>query len=294
MEPTMPRPRTWTDDDLVEAIATASTMADVVRTLRLRRGGAAYVTVRTRMEQLGLELPVVAPSTDARPRTGWTDEDLRSAVAHAESLRGVFVRLGLAVGGSQWLVLRARILDLGLETRHWARPLVPGGRTVEPGTFRDHVASVDLRAIVVPGQSRAALIRRLGYQPTSTTYRHLRTALAAQGVPDTLFAPAHASIAGHTRSPRPLDELLVEESPFTNTTELKRRLVENGWLPYRCDECGIDEWRGHRIGLHLDHVNGIRNDRRLVNLRLLCPNCHSQTETYAGRNKGRYGPRHRA
>ena len=52
-------------------------------------------------------------------------------------------------------------------------------------------------------------------------------------------------------------------------------------------ECGISEWLGNPLALQLDHINGVNNDHRLTNLRFLCPNCHSQTDTYAGKNMGR-------
>jgi len=59
-------------------------------------------------------------------------------------------------------------------------------------------------------------------------------------------------------------------------------------LPFRCAECdNVGEWRGRPLTLQLDHVNGIYNDNRLENLRWLCPNCHSQTETFAGRGSVR-------
>lgn len=51
-------------------------------------------------------------------------------------------------------------------------------------------------------------------------------------------------------------------------------------LPYRCNKCQLSEWLDADIILHLDHINGTNNDNRLENLRWLCPNCHSQTETY--------------
>ena len=54
-------------------------------------------------------------------------------------------------------------------------------------------------------------------------------------------------------------------------------------VPYACTTCGINEWQGKPLTLHLDHINGINNDNRIENLRLLCPNCHSQTETYGRR-----------
>ncbi|MGC9992491.1 MAG: HNH endonuclease [Candidatus Cybelea sp.] len=62
------------------------------------------------------------------------------------------------------------------------------------------------------------------------------------------------------------------------------RLVRAGLLGSTCHSCGLKDWHGRPLSLHLDHINGVRNDNRLENLRMLCPNCHSQTPTYGGRN----------
>ncbi|PHS22203.1 MAG: hypothetical protein COA84_13615 [Robiginitomaculum sp.] len=51
-----------------------------------------------------------------------------------------------------------------------------------------------------------------------------------------------------------------------------------------CVGCGISEWRGSRITLEFDHVNGDRKDESRENVRFLCPNCHAQTDTWRGRN----------
>lgn len=66
---------------------------------------------------------------------------------------------------------------------------------------------------------------------------------------------------------------------------IKKLLLELGILKYECGVCKIFEWMGKRLSLQLDHINGINNDNRVKNLRLICPNCHSQTSTYAGKNK---------
>jgi len=83
-----------------------------------------------------------------------------------------------------------------------------------------------------------------------------------------------------------LEEILVENSTYFNITRLKERLIREGKLEYKCETCGnTGEWLGQKLTLQLDHKNGKHNDHRLENLRFLCPNCHSITETYAGKNK---------
>lgn len=66
---------------------------------------------------------------------------------------------------------------------------------------------------------------------------------------------------------------------------LKKIIINNNLKSHTCEKCGIkDSWQNEPITLELDHINGIRSDNRLINLRFLCPNCHSQTTTFKGRN----------
>jgi hypothetical protein len=82
----------------------------------------------------------------------------------------------------------------------------------------------------------------------------------------------------------PLEELLVR-GRRTSRNHLKKRLVSAGLKGTSCERCGIDEWEGSPLSIQLHHVNGVKDDNRLENLELLCPNCHSQTENWGGRNK---------
>jgi hypothetical protein len=100
---------------------------------------------------------------------------------------------------------------------------------------------------------------------------------------------AHAVERG-TISPRPrLEPIqdLLAMGRRRNRHHVKQRLFAAGLKDERCESCGITEWRGAPISLELHHVNGDGLDNRIENLRVLCRNCHSQTDTWGGRNRRR-------
>lgn len=80
------------------------------------------------------------------------------------------------------------------------------------------------------------------------------------------------------------EQIFTLNSLFSNEF-VKSRISKDNLLDYKCAECSIDTWNGKQLTLDLDHINGINSDNRLENLRYLCPNCHSLTHTYKGRNK---------
>lgn len=85
--------------------------------------------------------------------------------------------------------------------------------------------------------------------------------------------------------PKSLSEYMVENSEYSRGA-LKVRLIKEKIIPYICDECKCEPvWNDKKLVLILDHINGIRNDHRKENLRFLCPNCNSQTDTFAGKNQ---------
>lgn len=78
----------------------------------------------------------------------------------------------------------------------------------------------------------------------------------------------------------PVQDVIEGKVPQLTSYKVKRKLIKAGILKNQCSECGITEWNGKKISLELDHIDGNSHNHQLSNLRIVCPNCHSQTETF--------------
>lgn len=139
----------------------------------------------------------------------------------------------------------------------------------------------ELTAAVAQSHSIAAVCRAVGIRAAGGNYRSIKQHIARLGLDTTHFDPWRD--AHRTRAAIPLEDVLVVGSTY-NRGHLKRRLLDEGLLPRACQLCDQgEEWHGRKMSLILDHVNGVHDDNRLENLRIVCPNCNATLDTHCGK-----------
>lgn len=150
-----------------------------------------------------------------------------------------------------------------------------------------------LRTAVAASRCYSDVLRAVGLGLAGGNRQTLRKYIRQWGISTAHFDPnavVREKMRRYGPARVPLDEVLVRESGYSRA-KLKLRLFEEGLKERRCELCGQGEmWRGQRMALILDHVNGIPNDNRIENLRIACPNCAATFDTHCGR-KNRLGPR---
>jgi hypothetical protein len=136
-------------------------------------------------------------------------------------------------------------------------------------------------------KSKGDLVNALKLSVSGSSYNIVQELIETWGI-DTSSLQGRAWNRGKHLPKKYTTEDLLSNKQYMHTSALKKRLLKEGILENTCSLCDMkNEWNGKPIVLHLDHIDGDRFNNKLSNLRIICPNCHSQTETYCSRNRNK-------
>ncbi|KOT94182.1 MULTISPECIES: HNH endonuclease signature motif containing protein [Streptomyces] len=208
--------------------------------------------------------------------SAYSRERLAEAARGARTLSEALVRLGVDPESSTRRYVLGRMKKLGVDVSHFQREGVRWTREV-------------LQEAVTASTNMCEVLRHLGLEVVGGHHTHISRRIKAYGIDISHFQMPTRK--GKPRRPRSPEGLLVEQSPADArripSDRLKWAMAAVG-APKRCALCDNDGiWHGRPIPLEVDHIDGDWRNNRVENLRLLCPNCHSVTDTYRGRGKGR-------
>ncbi|MGH3309133.1 MAG: HNH endonuclease signature motif containing protein [Streptomyces sp.] len=270
----------YPDDAIAAAVASSSTLREVVGKLGARPATGTLSHIRRRIAAAGMDVSHFPALNRPKCELPFSDDELRKAAASVRSLRALARALDVPDDGRSRAALRRMLHAAGVNVSHFshARVAVPDAELRQAVAHSPHYAGV-LRSLRMPVDevNRRRVQRRTGRLGLDTSHFQRRSRLPRQV---TLPKPiAHEVFA-----------LLPEGSPRTKRDRLRRALDEIG-VPYACVRCGNSgAWDGAPLTLQIDHINGDWRDDRRDNLRYLCPNCHAITETWCGRNRRRGSP----
>ena len=148
----------------------------------------------------------------------------------------------------------------------------------------------ELQELLDTSDSYCDLLRKIGLNPKGGNPATLHKIIDEYGLDETKLNEnrkklySRNSICVHNKQKVPMEDIFSNKYIYHSSSNLLRRLIDEGYKEYKCECCGITEWNNKPISLQLEHVDGNHFNNALDNLKVLCPNCHSQTDTFAGRN----------
>ena len=150
--------------------------------------------------------------------------------------------------------------------------------------MRQKYTNSDLRKAISDNVSIAGVLRQLGLRPVGGNYRTINRFIKENNVDISHFTGQGWNVGLKFRPKQSIsdDVIFVKNSPYKCSWRLRERYKILTGITH-CECCLLDTWQDHPIPLEIHHKNGDNTDNRLINLQLLCPNCHALTNNYRGR-----------
>jgi len=200
----------------------------------------------------------------------WTIENLENCIKDSKTYKEIIQKLGLKVGASSYNTLRTYLTKYNIIF------------------INDYTKKIwekeNISVLILNSMNHTEVLIKMDLIPHGSNFKTLNKYIKKYDIDVSHFDSYYKNEKKGYVKKSELSDILVENSTF-DRSNLKRRLYEDGLKQRVCEMCGQDEiWNGNHMSLIIDHINGVSNDNRIENLRIICPNCSATLPTHAGRN----------
>jgi hypothetical protein len=265
-------------DKLTEAVKVSNSFVEATAFLGLDpKLGNIKKNVERSIKRLGL-------STDhfdsvqrlKTSKTRYTKEKLEILVNRCKNYKEILEELDILPITNNYDKLKRKLNEFKIDFSHLKNQ-------------RQHLSANweinNLEKIINESYSQKEVLEKLGLRCAGGNFNTLRNYIKLYNLDTSHFIKCNNKILNF-KNKIPTEDILIENSNYKNRDNIKKRLYEEFLKERKCELCGQgEEWNGKKMSLILDHINGIYNDNRLENLRIVCPNCNATLPTHCGKHK---------
>ncbi len=200
----------------------------------------------------------------------WDRENLERCISGSKTYKEIIQKLGLKVGASSYQTLKTYLFKYNI---------------VFINDFvKDNWSEENLLNLIKVSVNHTEVLIKMNLIPHGSNFKTLNKYIKKYNIDISHFDSYYKNEKRGRVKKSELCDILVENSTYDRSA-LKRRLYEDDLKQRICEMCGQGEmWHGNHMSLIIDHINGVSNDNRIENLRIICPNCSVTLHTHAGRN----------
>ena len=208
-----------------------------------------------------------------------SDEKFIEIAIAATSICNALKAMGIRHVGGNYDTFRRRVSELNLD--------LPYMNIIDRHQFADirkDITNEQIISACKESRSRKQSLYNLGlHSNAGSNVRWIISKIEELTIDVSHWLGRRYLLGGTHNRGKPIEHLL-NPNKYTSTCNLKKRLLKSNMLECKCNNCGITEWLGQKLSLHLHHIDGNRKNNLLKNIILLCPNCHSLTDNYCNKN----------
>jgi hypothetical protein len=257
-------------ENILEAVSKSNSFIDVLKNLNLELTNSNKKRLERRIRRLEISVEhfdSIKRVKEYKERYENID-NIKYLVEKNETLKDVLHDLNLLAVTSNYNTLKKYLKENNINFEKFNEK-------------NEKFSESNLKNIVADSDSYKDCLLKLNIRSAGGNYKTLKKYIKLYNIDVSHFNFKNENLLNKSK---PLDDILVENSTYSRRS-LKERLYKYSILERVCSLCGQDEnWNGMKIALILDHINGVHNDNRLENLRIVCPNCNAGLDTFAGKN----------